>query len=131
MIDSYQKKIKNLVEQWVWVLVYSYIVISCCIFWCVFMIDNDIAEHAAIVLKALAHPVRLQIVDELASGEKCVSDIVNAVGAKQSITSQQLNMMKDKGVLSCRRDGAKVFYKIENENVIKLLGCICNHCEKQ
>ena len=92
---------------------------------------NDVtAEHVARVLKALAHPVRLQIVDVLESGEKCVSDIVKAVGGKQSVTSQQLNMMKDKGVLSCRRDGSRVFYRIENENVIRLLSCIYNHCEK-
>ncbi len=68
--------------------------------------NDETAEHVARVLKALAHPVRLQIVDALASGEKCVSDIVEAVGAKQSVTSQQLNMMRDKGVLSCRRDGS-------------------------
>ena len=92
--------------------------------------NNEAAEHVAIVLKALAHPVRLQIVDALESGEKCVSDIVDAVGGKQSITSQQLNMMKDKGVLSCRRDGSRVFYKIENQNVIRLLSCIYNHCDK-
>lgn len=92
---------------------------------------NDVtAEHVARVLKAMAHPVRLQIVDALQSGEKCVSDIVAAVGGKQSITSQQLNMMKDKGVLSCRREGSRVFYKIENQNVIKLLSCIYDHCDR-
>ena len=93
--------------------------------------DNETAEHVAIVLKALAHPVRLQIVDALASGEKCVGEIMAAVGGKQSITSQQLNMMRDKGVLRCRRDGSKVFYKIENENAIKLLSCISDHCDKK
>ena len=91
--------------------------------------DNEVAEHVARVLKALSHPVRLQIVNVLESGEKCVSDIVEAVGGKQSITSQQLNMMKDKGVLGCRRDGSKVFYRIENKNVLRLLSCIYNHCE--
>lgn len=92
--------------------------------------NNEVAEHVARVLKALAHPVRLQIVDALESGEKCVSDIVAAVGGKQSITSQQLNMMKDKGVLGCRRDGSKVFYRIENENVPRLLSCIHKNCDK-
>ena len=92
---------------------------------------NDVtAEHVARVLKALAHPVRLQIVAVLESGEKCVSDIIDAVGGKQSITSQQLNMMRDKGVLSCRRDGSRVFYRIENKNVLKLLSCIYDHCDK-
>jgi DNA-binding transcriptional ArsR family regulator len=87
------------------------------------------AEHVAEVLKAVAHPVRLQIVELLQAGEMCVGDIVEALGGKQAITSQQLNMMKDKGVLGCRRDGARVYYHIENKNVIKLLNCIYDHCE--
>jgi ArsR family transcriptional regulator len=93
--------------------------------------EKKVAEHVAEVLKAVGHPVRIQIVEVLEKGEKCVSDIVKAIGGKQSITSQQLNMMKDKGVLSCRRDGAKVYYRIENKSVIKLLQCIYDHCERK
>ena len=91
--------------------------------------NEQTAEHVAEVLKAVAHPVRLQIVELLEAGEMCVGDIAEALGGKQAITSQQLNMMKDKGVLSCRRDGARVYYRIENKNVIKLLHCIYNHCD--
>ena len=91
--------------------------------------DKKVAEHVAEVLKAVAHPVRLQIVELLETREMCVGDIVAAVGGKQAITSQQLNMMKDKGVLNCRRDGVKVYYRIENKNVIKLLDCIYDHCK--
>lgn len=91
--------------------------------------DKKVAEHAAEVLKAVAHPVRLQIVELLETNELCVSDIVAALGGKQAITSQQLNMMKDKGILNCRRNGTKVYYRIENKNVIKLLDCIYDHCK--
>ncbi len=91
--------------------------------------NEKIAEHVAEVLKAIAHPVRLQIVELLQAGEMRVGDIVEALGGKQAITSQQLNMMKAKGVLSCRRNGARVYYRIENKNVIKLLRCIYDHCE--
>jgi len=93
--------------------------------------NEKIAEHAAEVLKALAHPVRLQIVELLQAGEMRVGDIVEALGGKQAITSQQLNMMKAKGVLSCRRDGARVYYRIKNKNVIKLLHCIYDHCDRK
>jgi len=93
--------------------------------------NENTAEHVAEVLKAVAHPVRLQIVELLEGGEMCVGDIVEALDGKQAITSQQLNMMKDKGVLSCRRDGARVYYRIENKNVIKLLHCINDHCEQK
>jgi len=91
--------------------------------------DTNIAENVAEVLKAVAHPVRLQIVELLEHKEMCVGDIMNALGGKQAITSQQLNMMKDKGVLGCRREGTKVFYRIENKNVIKLLHCVYDHCK--
>jgi len=91
--------------------------------------DAEIAENVAEVLKAVAHPVRLQIIELLQHKEMCVGDIVDALGGKQAITSQQLNMMKDKGVLNCRRDGTKVFYRIENKNVIKLLHCVYDHCK--
>jgi ArsR family transcriptional regulator len=91
--------------------------------------DKKVAENVAEVLKAVAHPVRLRIVELLEAEEMCVGDIVEALGGKQAITSQQLNMMKDKGVLSCRRDGTRVYYRIENKNVIKLLHCIYDHCE--
>ena len=91
--------------------------------------DNSAAEHVAEVLKAVAHPVRLQIVELLIPGEMCVGDIVHRLGEKQAMTSHQLNMMKDKGVLGSRRDGSKVYYHIENKNVIKLLDCLHHHCK--
>ena len=93
--------------------------------------NEKTAEHAAEVLKAIAHPVRLQIVELLQAGEMRVGNIADALGGKQAITSQQLNMMKAKGVLSCRRDGARVYYRIKNKNVIKLLHCIYDHCERK
>lgn len=93
--------------------------------------NEKIAEHVAEVLKAIAHPVRLRIVELLQAEEMCVGDIVEALGGRQAITSQQLNMMKAKGVLTCRRDGARVYYRIENRNIIKLLHCIYDHCERK
>ena len=91
---------------------------------------TETAEHVAEVLKAIAHPVRLRIVALLENHEMCVNDIVAALGAKHAITSQQLNMMKDRGVLACRREGAKSYYRIQNLNVIKLLHCIHDHCQQ-
>ncbi len=89
--------------------------------------DDNLAEHVAMVLKAVAHPAKLKIVEMLVPGEMCAGDIEEALGEKQSITSQHLNTMKDKGILAYRRDGAKVYYRIENKNVIKLLDCVYEH----
>jgi len=93
--------------------------------------NDKTAEHVAEVLKAIAHPIRVQIIELLQAGELRVGDIAETLGGKQAITSQQLNMMKDKGVLSCRRNGNKVYYRIENKNVIRLLHCIYDHCDKK
>ena len=93
--------------------------------------NDKTAQHVSEVLKAVAHPVRLRIIEVLKNREMCVGDIVQALGSKQAITSQQLNMMKDKGVLTCRRNGSKVYYRIENKNVIKLLNCVYDHCEQK
>jgi len=89
------------------------------------------AEHAAETLKTIAHPVRLQIVELLQAGEMCVGDIVKALTSKQAMTSQQLNMMKDKGVLSCRHEGTRVYYHIANGNVIRLLHCFDDYRKRK
>ncbi len=91
--------------------------------------DKELAIHAAEVLKAVAHPLRLQIVELLQDREFSVGEIVEALGEKQAVTSQQLTMMKDRGVLASRRDGAKVYYRIQNLNVIRVLNCVYDHCE--
>lgn len=59
------------------------------------------------------------------------ADIVEALASKQAITSWQLNMMKDKGILNSRCDGTRVYYHIENVNVIKLLQCIYRRCRRR
>ena len=93
--------------------------------------DRELATRAAEVLKAVAHPLRLQIVEVLESGELSVGEIAEALGEKQAITSQQLSLMKDKGVLASRRDGARVYYRIANPNVTKVLGCVYDHCKSR
>lgn len=94
-------------------------------------LEYVMAERVAHVLKAVAHPVRLQIIELLEHKEMCVGDIVEALGIKQAITSQHLNMMRDKEVLCSRREGSKVYYAIKNKNVIKLLYCIYNSCDNK
>lgn len=91
--------------------------------------EPQTAQQIATVLKAVAHPVRLRIIELLKGGEMCVGDIFSVLGIKQSITSQHLNMMRDKQILRSRREGAKVYYRIQNANVIKLLQCMHESCD--
>ena len=91
--------------------------------------DITVAEHVAEVLKAVAHPLRLQVIEQLEHQERCVGELMEALGVQQAVLSQQLRIMRDRGVLGTRREGTKVFYRIENLNVINLLHCMYNHCK--
>ena len=91
--------------------------------------ERTSAERGAEVLKALAHPIRLQVIELLRDNEMCVGDIVEALDQRQAVISHQLNLMKDKGVLASTRNGTKVSYRIENKNVINVLDCINSHCK--
>jgi DNA-binding transcriptional ArsR family regulator len=81
-------------------------------------------ERAAEILKTVAHPVRLQIVDLLDRGERTVTALCQLLGAQQPYVSQQLNLMKAKGVLSSRRSGNQVFYVLVDPRVAKIIQCV-------
>ena len=63
-------------------------------------------------LKALAHPSRLLVVDELSRGERCVCELTELVGADISTVSKHLSVLKDAGLVECDRRGLKVFYRL-------------------
>ena len=67
-------------------------------------------EVRARIVKALAHPSRLFIVDELARGERCVCELTEMVGADVSTVSKHLSVLKNAGLVGSRREGQQVFY---------------------
>jgi ArsR family transcriptional regulator len=87
------------------------------------LIDNeeDIIQ-AALAMKSIAHPLRLKILCVLADGELSVQDIVDNVGTSQSNISQHLAILRDKGVLYTRKDANRVYYRIDDPRIIKLVG---------
>ncbi len=85
--------------------------------------DKKAAQRIGGVLKGLAHPVRIRIVDALQKGEMCVGDVAKILGERQAVTSQHLNTMRDKGILISRREGSRVYYRIQNSSAVKLLHC--------
>jgi len=95
-----------------------------------FTIDAERLEKAAETLKALAHPVRISILNALDEGKSLtVTEIHSLLAIEQSTASHHLNIMKDKGVLVSRRNGRKIYYSIRDENVTKLLDCL-SYCYK-
>jgi ArsR family transcriptional regulator len=80
-------------------------------------------ELKAEVLKALAHPLRLAVVDSLSDGERCVCDIAEHVGSERSNVSRHLAVMLRAGVLECRKDGLRVLYTLKTPCVRDFLSC--------
>jgi DNA-binding transcriptional ArsR family regulator len=78
-------------------------------------------ELRADILKALAQPTRLKIIDFLRDGERCVCEIFPAIGEEQSNTSRHLNMMLASGILSRRKEGLKIFYAIKHQEVLTIV----------
>jgi len=79
-------------------------------------------EDASRSLKAISHPLRLKILCVIGSGEMSVQDILSTVGTTQSNVSQHLCLLKDKGIVTSRKDANRVYYSLDNETVKKILG---------
>ena len=79
-------------------------------------------ETASRSLKAMSHPLRLKILCTLGDQEVCVQGIVDHVGTSQSNISQHLAILRDKGILSCRKDANKVYYRVGDERTLVLIG---------
>ncbi|MFY0687044.1 MAG: winged helix-turn-helix transcriptional regulator [Cyclobacteriaceae bacterium] len=94
------------------------------------MVDQDKLETVAFILKTIAHPLRIGIVDLLThSNEMNVSDICEKLGSEQSLTSHHLQNMKLKGILSSRREGKNIFYALRIQEVTSVISCI-EKCER-
>ncbi len=85
---------------------------------------SDIASFRADLLKALAQPTRLKIIEFLRDGERCVCEIFPAIGEEQSNTSRHLNMMQAAGVLSRRKEGLKIFYALKHPEILEIVDTV-------
>jgi ArsR family transcriptional regulator len=85
---------------------------------------TDAAVHKAIILKALAHPVRIRIFETLAEGEKTVGEIVQIVGEKEANTSRHLAVLRNASLVATRKDGLNVYYSNKMPCLISMLSCV-------
>jgi len=92
---------------------------------------GKLIDLKAEVLKALGHPTRLLIVEMLGDGEKCVCEINKAIAADHSTVSKHLSILKKAGVLTDRKQGLKVYYKLEVPCILKFIGCITSVIESR
>jgi len=78
-------------------------------------------ERAARAMRAIAHPLRLKILCVLGDQELSVQDIVEAVGTSQSNVSQHLAILREKSILSARRDANRVYYSVSDQRTLQLI----------
>jgi len=76
------------------------------------------------ILKALAHPTRLFIVDELAHGERCVCELTDLIDAEMPTVSRHLSQLKHAGILEDEKRGAQVFYRLRVPCVLNFFKCV-------
>ncbi|HBH35568.1 MAG TPA: transcriptional regulator [Gammaproteobacteria bacterium] len=92
--------------------------------------ESDI-DRASRALKAMSHPLRLKILCTLGEQEVSVQDIVENVGTSQSNISQHLAILRDKDILSTRKDANRVYYKIGDPRLLQLISMMravfCSH----
>ncbi len=78
-------------------------------------------ELKAEVLKALAQPTRLKILECLRGGERCICEIIPAVGGEQSNISRHISLMQKSRLVTTRKDGVKVMVKVTDPKIFAIL----------
>lgn len=90
-------------------------------------LEGEIKSHMvnrAKVMKALAHPSRLFIVEELSRGERCVCDLTEMIGADVSTVSKHLAVLREAGLVLDDRRGVQIFYRLRVPCILNFFGCV-------
>jgi ArsR family transcriptional regulator len=91
---------------------------------------QQLSEFKADFFKALAHPLRISILDALRDGELTVNEISQRFEVEQANASQQLAVLRNRNIVVTRKDGANVYYSVSDKSIFKLLDAakeIFNH----
>jgi len=95
------------------------------------VIDITKLEMAASKLRAIAHPMRIAIIDLLhATPKLSVTEIYEKLNIEQASASHHLNILKNKGVLVSKREGKKIFYSLKSVTLTEIVECI-NRCNEE
>ena len=81
-------------------------------------------EARARIVKAMAHPTRLFIVDELSRGERCVAELTEMVGADMSTVSKHLATLRGVGIVADEKRGSQVYYSLKCPCVLRFFDCV-------
>jgi len=91
---------------------------------CQYMAQKSVLELRAKILSALSDPTRLEIIEYLSGGERCVCEIIPAFHRSQSTISKHLNILHEAGILDRSIEGKRTLYKIRDPRVFNLLNAV-------
>ena len=94
-------------------------------------LEKHLPHPEAAVFKALGHPARLHVVNELAAGERCVSDLVDLTELGWSTVSRHLSVLKAVGVVADEKRGLQIFYRLKLPCVARFTACLHAAAEGQ
>jgi ArsR family transcriptional regulator len=83
--------------------------------------EEKVLELKAEILKALAQPTRMKILECLRDGEKCICEIVPAINGEQSNISRHISLMQKSHLVTTRKDGVKVMVKVKDTEIFNIL----------
>ena len=83
-------------------------------------------EERARVIKAMAHPSRLFIIEELAKRERCVRDLTEMIGYDVSTVSKHLSILREAGIVEDEKRGLQVYYSLKMPCILNFFGCVEN-----
>jgi len=86
--------------------------------------DEELYNYKAQVIKAMAHPSRLMMIDALANGELCVCELQEIIGSDMSTVSKHLSVLKSAGIVTSRKEGLQVYYKLRVPCILGFLKCV-------
>lgn len=91
------------------------------------MPDELVLDEAVVLLKGFADPTRLRILALLRGGEVCVHQLVEVLGLSQSAVSHQLRTLRAARLVSFKKRGRHVHYRLADEHVLEMLGSLLSH----
>ena len=86
-------------------------------------------DRAARVMRALAHPIRLGILQQLATGELNVSALTERLSCSQPMMSQQLQVLERQSLIASRREGTIKYCALKNADFLNMMTCLHKHLE--
>jgi DNA-binding transcriptional ArsR family regulator len=95
------------------------------------VMEEQVAALKADILKAMAQPTRLKILELLRDGERCICEIVPAINGEQSNVSRHISVMQKSNLVTTRKDGVRVMVKVRDQKIFDVLDRISQILKEQ